>query len=454
MSHYGDYMEGVPVKISEKYKKPPRIELPESVTRCEARARAFVDNINYDCNFENNVLGKIKELRNAKEARRRERRHRLQLSEEAKQKKLDLLAAAEAERGLQQLSVSDVIYPSTDELGVNNQQDAPTENVSPETEPINIESASTFPSAGPTLESTVPEQSILQPVPVPSSVRRNNLLDDPDPLEELKCKKLYKIPQYNNIDKLTYSDFENDTSSPFDYVELKTINDMEQLAQVLHTEEEPCASSVRPPESVVPAGTQFVPPQVCPASIYASTNGYYLSADTACDYGATVSDLAPFPPGYLYPANPEQLPPVGPVFYSAPSPLNNSYISQPYYYGYPQISNPYQGSDFQFWSVHGAQIDSETDVENCNGSAVPKSRSRSIPDIVNELNEELASKKIATVVEPDAKLPVSLQELCRRVHSMGFPMDRVVRVVTKLGDDDKKVCLITLFNFGYRYYYI
>lgn len=32
---------------------------------------------------------------------------------------------------------------------------------------------------------------------------------------------------------LDYADFDNDTSSPFDNMELKTINDMEELAQVL-----------------------------------------------------------------------------------------------------------------------------------------------------------------------------------------------------------------------------
>lgn len=31
---------------------------------------------------------------------------------------------------------------------------------------------------------------------------------------------------------LDYADFDNDTSSPFDNMELKTINDMEELAQV------------------------------------------------------------------------------------------------------------------------------------------------------------------------------------------------------------------------------
>jgi hypothetical protein len=34
------------------------------------------------------------------------------------------------------------------------------------------------------------------------------------------------------VNGLDYSDFDNDTSSPFDNMELKTINEMEELAQV------------------------------------------------------------------------------------------------------------------------------------------------------------------------------------------------------------------------------
>lgn len=47
-----------------------------------------------------------------------------------------------------------------------------------------------------------------------------------------------RLQQFHNIDinvktnGLDYADFENDTSNPFDNVELKTINDMKELAQV------------------------------------------------------------------------------------------------------------------------------------------------------------------------------------------------------------------------------
>ena len=49
----------------------------------------------------------------------------------------------------------------------------------------------------------------------------------PQPLSPL-ASQIQDI-QINGLD---YSDFDNDTSSPFDNMELKTINDMEELAQV------------------------------------------------------------------------------------------------------------------------------------------------------------------------------------------------------------------------------
>lgn len=40
------------------------------------------------------------------------------------------------------------------------------------------------------------------------------------------------IHNHAKVNGLVYADFDNDTSSPFDNMELKTINEMEELAQV------------------------------------------------------------------------------------------------------------------------------------------------------------------------------------------------------------------------------
>lgn len=59
----------------------------------------------------------------------------------------------------------------------------------------------------------VPEQTILTPQPL--SLPAHDLKD------------------HSKTNGLNFADFDNDTSSPFDNMELKTINDMEELAQVL-----------------------------------------------------------------------------------------------------------------------------------------------------------------------------------------------------------------------------
>lgn len=53
-----------------------------------------------------------------------------------------------------------------------------------------------------------------------------------------------------NFSKINYSDFETDTSSPFDNVELKTINDLDILAQVLNLNTSSSSASTTPSSTV------------------------------------------------------------------------------------------------------------------------------------------------------------------------------------------------------------
>lgn len=62
------------------------------------------------------------------------------------------------------------------------------------------------------INAPVPETTILTPQPL--SPPANDLQD------------------HIKVNGLDFADFDNDTSSPFDNLELKTINEMEELAQV------------------------------------------------------------------------------------------------------------------------------------------------------------------------------------------------------------------------------
>ncbi|KAL4717066.1 hypothetical protein ACJJTC_016953 [Scirpophaga incertulas] len=504
MSHFGNFMDGVPVKISEKYKRPPGIDLPYSVHEYPFRAQYIVDNVKYCTTFETNVLKKIKELKSAKETKKNERRHRLQLIEEAKQKKLDAIAAAEAEERLKQLSVSEVSYPSTDEFSTLS-PDEKVEQVCDAGLSTNAEiiEPPTDENIHPTCSIQDSQPNILQPIQVNANYSSNNLMDDPDPLQGLKINnKFAKVPQYSNIDTLTYKDFENDTSSPFDNVELKTINDMELLAQVLQNQTAPstnCPQTNNPEQTYVPnCATQvqmedmtylpnpyveqpiqgpsvmYLPPQ------YPISNGYYMSPETACTNNMHMDNMM-YMPNYQYYV-PNNMPSYGPIdttyYNNQPmtpanfNPMSNgsAYIPQPYYFHGSQPSYP----DNLTYSMGQDQRQTE-ETQNISNSSqnTIKSRSRSVPDIVKELNEEIASAKqrakeklnninpavnnvpgpskgakkedkkqrrrAENLPNPFDKMPPAMQGMCQKIHGMGFPLDRVARVCGLLGDNDKKV---------------
>ncbi|XP_063830165.1 uncharacterized protein LOC135079436 [Ostrinia nubilalis] len=511
MSHFGDFMDGVPVKISEKYKRPPSIELPYSVSECPQRARNVVESVKYCSTFETNVLAKLKELRSAKETKKNEWRHRLQLLQEAKQKKLDAIAAAEAEEKLKQLSVSEVSYPSTDEisaLSLDDKAEHTCDTTHKQDSPEIIETTNelTYPSCSNAQES---QPNILQPIQVQTSYHQNSLLDDPDPLQELKMTaKITKMPQYSNIDMLTYKDFENDTSSPFDNVELKTINDMELLAQVLQSQRD---SSTSQPQTYVPETYTNLPNCASQAHLEAMTylpnsynmeqpiqgqsvmylpqhypvsNGYYVPAESTCDNPMPMENMNMYMPNYQYyvPTNP--YPTVDPTYYGNqlpttsdlnPAANGSTYIPQPYYFQVPQI--PYSPENSGYSTIPEQTVPVNSHNESTNSQSTIKSRSRSVPDIVRELNEELASAKLRSnerscttspapkniqnvprssfssdkkeerrsrrkserLPNPFDKLPAQQQSMCQKIHGMGFPLDRVARVCGLLGDNDKKV---------------
>lgn len=504
MSHFGDYMDGVPVKISEKYKRPPRIELPYSVIECPVRAQNVVDSVQYCSTFETNVLSKLKELRSAKETKKNERRHRLQLLEEAKQKKLDLIAAAEADEKLKQLSVSEVSYPSTDEISAISPDEKADKNCDTmSTHDNSLETTDVIPIEPYPSSSNAEPLNILQPIQVQANYPQNCLLDDPDPLQELKLQtKITKLPQYRNVDTLTFKDFESDTSSPFDNVELKTINDMELLAQVLQSQRE-SATSCQPQQTYIPDSMYTVPncgsqvqiegitylpnnymeqPIQGPSVMYSPqhypvSNGYYVPTDN-CDNTIQMDNVNMYMPNYqYYVPNPYN---VDPTYYTGnltstgevnQMPNGSTYIPEPYYYQYPPLNMQYPPNSYTIQNQNNENYDRSPKSIN-----TMKSRSRSVPDIVKELNEELVSAKIRAnersynaspapkAIQPSSsvkkeerrrrksenlqnpyeKLPPKLQGMCQSIHGMGFPLDRVARVCTLVGDSDKKVRILSL----------
>lgn len=100
-------MEGVPVKISEKYKPPPKISLPQSIVQRLLSSDDVLDQTKYDFNLERNVLLKITEWKSVRNRDQTERRDRIRQRQLERQQIVD-------ERQKQLLTA--VSYPSAEDL--------------------------------------------------------------------------------------------------------------------------------------------------------------------------------------------------------------------------------------------------------------------------------------------------------------------------------------------------
>ncbi|KAG5889366.1 hypothetical protein JTB14_009159 [Gonioctena quinquepunctata] len=404
------YTDNIKVKISERYKPPPRINLAVTYAQRLILNKQTRDNItNHDFNLEKKVLQNMKEWKTFRATASQERRTKIEKArEEIKKKELE---------NIKQEQLDEVELKTVHETVATNN---------------NFISTQTNISFAPPNQSYVnysTNNSIL--VPTQATNYYSNILT-PIPLhnygnQQYNCKPNDKSP-------FNLSDFENDTSSPFDNMELKSINDMEELAQVLNRDDTnyklttPVYSNYQRPQvttshistyssypsnqfSYIPPSVPYVQPST---NDFSQTNGYYYSQNQ--------------------PSNTQ-------YFYSKPSTLDYSYTQ----------------------SVQSSPM-LETSLSNY----------KSVPDIVKAVEEELVNTRIGTsaprnsfmrtnttsqinrpkstdAVYPRPKIkaeelddPFDLltmpqQEVCRSICSMGFPLSRVARTFKILGDDRKKM---------------
>lgn len=267
----------------------------------------------------------------------------------------------------------------------------------------------------------ITKNGILMPIPY----GRNML----NPLQA------YDHQQLNNVKSFNLSDFESDTSSPFDNMELKSINDLEELAQVLKSNQSNFASSTTNYQSSL----QF-------NNTHASAS--QLPQNMSYNKIANSYDLTQFNQSH-YPYMPT---------------LNNypSYTTNPLN-GYEYNSVPQTVS--QASGTHLTGLQNSASNPQYQLSSMRKSQCKSVPDLAKEMeNTHL------TNVHVDANLPIPVRpkstdssypkgkikdgtsdlleslskeerEICQNVSLMGFPIDRVARICKMIGCDQKKVKL-------------
>lgn len=421
----GTYMEDIPVKISEQYKPPPRISLPITYAQRLSLNKQIQDSVpDYSFVLESNVKQQMNLLKVARkhalekyqqcvECVKEERK----LREEMKQRDVEL-----REQEVVNSELSNVSQLVTNSLFI-------TPNTS---------------------QKYTSSSEIL----VPTQVTSYSKILTPIPLNTNNANKSTELKSPLDRSPFNISDFEADTSSPFDNMELKSINDMEELAQVLKSEEPTYTTAnvtqiypVYPPvhtslsqshsnytsyltsnvQTTIPGQSEMynnIPTQISSydQKIYTGTNGYY------------------YVPSENIPSSQD---------------LNLSY---PYMNFKSDIYKPVaylENSKSSFKSVPDIMKALETEIDSVpndgvNSNYSTRQKSNKIAERKN--STPILSKTKDDIEDPYNFLPRDLQELSKSVSSMGFPLARVARVCKLVGDDKKKVSHIRyIFYNGYLF---
>uniref|UniRef100_A0A1Q3FDW2 Ubiquitin-associated protein 1 n=1 Tax=Culex tarsalis TaxID=7177 RepID=A0A1Q3FDW2_CULTA len=528
-------MEGVPVKISERFRPPPKVTLPQSVINRLAQ----VDNSgggssrvvpSYDFELEETVLKRIGEWRAAKDKQLYERSERIR----RKEQELARLAEEEQKRKLNQ-----ICYPETDDLSSASEEDGEDE-VSEENDESNP-SGSSEEQVVAQIRTSAAQYSqfnkfdtILIPTVLPElATTTNELITSAGGLttNNVHIPKSTNLLNNNNYNKINYSDFENDTSSPFDNMELKTMNDLDILAQVLNLNA-PSSGSERSPEDsndvkpkkladeipACPTTTAVEQPTVVtvqqPQFSYnqqsqqyqhgtysmptqqqtPSSNDYYKTSYNSyhynyCAYTPTSTSTSP---SCYTPTSGAAAATSGSVPYHSPSSTQYQYQPTAYNYypytsaatGHSPATQPTYAHNYlynnaaaaaatSYYNYPAGQSATPVDGTGLAEASSMRSKSKSVPDIVRQLDEEVQDSALrrtrnnsqstaerrpeddeptvnASAVTIDSnnrrndftvynQLSAGDQNLVKRIGSMGFPLERVATVLKRLGSDDKKI---------------
>ncbi|XP_034486174.1 uncharacterized protein LOC117790737 [Drosophila innubila] len=468
-------MEDVPVKIVERYKPPPLVyQLPQTVANRLAQYHPnYFDGqaFQYDFQLERTVLSKCQHWRQmrhqqqqARHVRQEQRKQERQRALEAKQK--EMLGAVE--------------YPSAADLSSDSDDDETAAESSPTT-PSPTTTTTTATSKSKSINATKSREQVE-----PKSINScNNFHDILQPTILSGTTATPVVANHKRNSSLNYADFEyNMNSSPFDNIELKTINDLDILAQVLHqsqltqnsqVSEEEEDQKTQPDEQPGEKQVDRVETEEAPVELelavttLAETKATLDSVNFQmhCDDGQNIPAMYPTTHNYNTPQQ-QQLNNYQHMVYnqhyypqvSGQQQLyhNHNYLQHGYVNGY--------GTPTHLPAIPGSNNSPSTASILLNPQEVD-TKSRSVPDILRELKTELqqAEKRrarlhshneneqqamVLTLPQQESQAPPSnvnifqelaepAQKLAQRISSMGFPLERVAKVVNLCGVDDKKI---------------
>ncbi|KAG5672397.1 hypothetical protein PVAND_002528 [Polypedilum vanderplanki] len=454
-SSHPNYTDGVPVKI--KYKPPPDIHLPTKLVQQLNRTQFPVAFEDYNFDLERKIISKTTEWINYRLKEKNDRQQRIHQRELLRLKRLE----EEHKAKLNQVS-----YPSADELTSDEEDENVYEARHSHTTVTNQQNPS-IPSEK-LFSENFNSNSILMPTQAMPDIANNSG----------SSKKSHRRYASNSSNKIDFSFFESD-ASPFDHLEMKSMNEMEELSKILQStaieaddnilernnssESEPSESSqkkvnennnnINTPLSNE-CNTQQ--PQQSPYSMQNISqqlyNNYYygVSSEKNQAYQPTATTTTQnhqnFTPSYILNHQQSHLP-------------NNCYYTQ-----------NYAVNHMNYIMGHHHHNNNNTACDEFSDK-IDVAKSNSAPDIIKELNDELNNSerrrirnnsqnshknvidieeqkgkeneaKLALTIDKDEqfnKLPPKSQTIAKQISQMGFNREMVIRVLNRIGDNDKKI---------------
>ncbi|CAO1441446.1 unnamed protein product [Diamesa tonsa] len=481
-----NYCDGVPVKISERFKPPKRIQLPTKLIQRLANTEIpvkFEDD--YQFNLERTIISRTTDWTNLRIRERNERQERIQRKEQQRK---------EMEEQRQKVKLNQVSYPSTDDLTSScdeEEKEAASNNITVTTKSIPAE---TF--------SPTNFDSILIPTVFHQDTNPSSTLSSTIMATTSSVKKMHKRYASNSSNKIDFSYFESD-SSPFDHAELKSMNEMDILAQVLNvankhsspTDEtiisdnsnlERNNSSESDSDNKVLPNNNNVEIIVPPVIVGNIADPQYQQINTSLQYTNPQTNYVPemysnhnyygMSGGNYYAFNNGAVGINSSTSSTTATPNHIYNQHQNYYYTQQQPQHNYAPSFPIYTNNYGGMINNNNNIISDSNpyslntkteqqQSKNNSKSKSVPDIIAELNKELnnsemrrtrnisqsITRKEEEISEDESplsdsqsqfdeefsKLSIESQKIVERINSMGFPKHLVVRVASKIQDDKK-----------------
>ncbi|XP_045467326.1 uncharacterized protein LOC123675828 [Harmonia axyridis] len=365
----GSYMDDVKVKIAEEYKPPPKINIPMTHNQRLIFNKHIQNNLpNYDFSMERNILKKIKEWKSDRLTNEEQRLRRLQCLKEKEES--DEKECKEDEEETVEMNV-----PTSHEIEVS--------SIGP--------SCTTSYSNGMLMPTKAVNyySNVLQPIP---------LSFDSNQQKSYASSSGIKSP-------FNFSEFEADTSSPFDNVALKSINDVEELAKVLKIEDDT-------PKSSTPSYSNYHINNIQNYPNYSSISSYPSSV--SCITQNSMTGLN----GYYNTCD-----------MNAMRSFTSNYQCSPPSVNYATTYNSNHITPREKTNGENSRLS----MNNTSSKIKPS------PESIAKKSDSIPTKNVSNLIDPFNELPKHLQEFSRNISSMGFPLPRVARTCKVLGNDNKKV---------------